>query len=624
MNCPVNLKKSPSHANSATTSTRIPWWMLAAFLVGTLLVYSPAISAGYIWDDDDYVTENPTLVTWGGLIDIWTDPEATPQYYPLVHTSYWLEYRLWKLQPAGYHLVNILLHATNAFLLFLVLRKLGMPWAWFAAAVYAVHPLNVESVAWVTERKNVLAVFFFCLATLSWMKFLPIDTHQEEATDKASPPNQPWLFYALTLLAFLGGLLSKTVTCMWPVAIILLYWGARHRWKIQQLASLLPFYIVGGCMGLLTAYLERKHVGAEGLEWDFSIIEKFMIAGRVFWFYISKTLLPYPLVFFYPRWEITDDNLFALSWTTTAALLVVLLFVFRGKLSRWPLTAVLIYSVTLFPAMGFFAVYPMRYSFVADHFAYIPFLAVMTLAAGIVWQIPHDKVRHGVAIAALAILAVLTFQRCGVYESAETLWLDTLAKNPASCAAHNNLGLVYMDRGMAQNDQEQLSRAAEHFQTLTQCRIEQHKGHYHLGLIATRLGRYDEAVGRFQEALRINPDYVEAKYNLGIALNKSGKPDEAVRVFREVEHSDLVYDARLLAGIISFGQKKYQAAEDDFQVAVDANPTSVEALVNLATTRIKLGQLEAARETLLRAQSVDPHDSGIRQLLSQISKSLGS
>ena len=623
MKLSVNRKKSPRTANAATNSTRVPWWVPVVFLLGTLLVYSQAISAGYIWDDDDYVTENPTLVTWGGLIDIWTDPSATPQYYPLVHTSYWLEYRLWKLEPTGYHIVNILLHGTNAFLLFLILRRLGMPWAWFAAALYAVHPLNVESVAWVTERKNVLAVLFFCLATLAWMKFIPIQTANEEASDAPSPKPQAWLFYGLTLLAFVGGLLSKTVTCMWPVAIILLYWGAQHRWKIGQLASLLPMFVVGGCMGLLTAYLERKHVGAEGLEWDFSIVEKLMIAGRVFWFYISKTLLPYPLVFFYPRWEISGDHWWALSWVVTAGLLVVMLFVFRGKLSRWPLTAVLIYAVTLFPAMGFFAVYPMRYSFVADHFAYIPFLALMTLAAGVVWQIPHEKARHGVAIASLAILAVLTFQRCGTYATAEQLWLDTLAKNPASCAAHNNLGLVYMQRGMAQNDARLLNQAAEQFQTVAQCRIEQHKGFYNLGLIATRMGRYDEAVGQFREALKMKPDYPQAQYNLGIALNKSGKPEEAVVAFREVQHSKLVYEARLLAGIISFGQKKYQAAEDDFQAAVDANPKSVEALVNLATTQLERRELDEARATLLRAQSLDPHDPGIGQLLTQVSQLRG-
>ncbi|MBI1248714.1 tetratricopeptide repeat protein [bacterium] len=603
----------PAQNHSAT----FPWKMLVLFLLGTLLVYSPAIMAGYIWDDDDYVTQNPTLTNWSGLVSIWADPSATPQYYPLVHTSYWIEYRLWQLEPMGYHLVNVLLHGGNAFLLFLILRQLKMPWAWFAAALYAIHPLNVESVAWVTERKNVLAVLFFCLATLAWMRFLPIDNRDPEEKEK-QPAGANWLFYGLTLLAFIGALLSKTVTCMWPVAIVLLYWGAKHRWKIWQLASLTPFFLVGAGMGLLTAYLERKHVGAEGIEWNFSLVEKVMIAGRVFWFYIGKTLLPYPLVFFYPRWEISGSHWWTLSWAISAAVLVVLLFVFRQRLSRWPLAGVLIYAATLFPAMGFFSVYPMRYSFVADHFAYIPFLALMTLAAGLVWQIPREKVRLGIAIGAIAILSLITLGRCLVYEDAEALWVDTLAKNPASCAARINLGLIYMDRGFVTSDPQKISEAEDLFQFVTQCRIDREKGYYHLGLIAARRQEYPHAVDLFRQALEIKPTYSEARYNLAIALNKAGNSQKALEQFRQIEDPKYLYDARLLAGILSFSQEQYKDAEKDFQFAVDQQPDSIEALINLATVQLKLGKLDAAETSLSHAKAIDPYDLGIQRLLFEV------
>jgi len=581
---------------------RLPMVLMLGLFAITFIAYLPAIGAGYIWDDDDYVTENETLRSMEGLYQIWFDPSATPQYYPLVHTSYWIEYRFWQLHPLGYHVVNILLHALNAFLLYWILRYLRMPGAIFAAALYAVHPVNVESVAWITERKNVLAVLMFSLTTLAWFRFLPIQSSEQENQE---PPN--YAYYGLAILAFIGALFSKTVTCMWPVAIVLVYWGAHHRWRIKQLLHLIPFFIIGAGLGLFTAYLERKQVGAEGIEWDFSFLEKLMISGRVFWFYIGKSLLPYPLVFFYPRWEIDGQYLIDLTWGITILVLIAMLFVFRKRLSRWPVTAMLAYGATLFPAMGFFAVYPMRYSFVADHFAYIPFMTVMATIAGCVWQIPNLQARRAIAVVSIIVLSATTFTRCFAYQDAEILWNDTLAKNPSSCAAHNNLGMIYFERA-------QFDKAAQHFEIVSECRIEQHKGFYHLGLIEAVHGRTDSAIEYFQKTLEVNPRFEPARFNMAINYSKAGKTDLAIEQFHQIEMPELVYESRFNSGLLLSLQNNYEHAAKDFELALLQQPNSMDALINLAICWKELGKTDKASKVLKRAEQIDPYDASIGQI----------
>ncbi|HUI07690.1 MAG TPA: hypothetical protein VL486_11875 [Verrucomicrobiae bacterium] len=243
-------------------------WLLATALVVLVLVaYLPALRGGFLWDDNAYVTENQALRTPNGLGEIWFKPGTTPQYYPLVFTSFWLEYRLWRLQPFGYHLVNVLLHAANAVLLWRVLRRLEIAGAWWAAAIFALHPVMVESVAWVTERKNVLSCLFYLLAALAYFRFRPL-------TNGSVVRARDWRFYPLSLAFFLCALLSKTVTCSLPAVLVLLLWWKGGRIEKRDARALAPLFGLGAALGLMTVWWEERLVGAGGAEWTLSFVQR--------------------------------------------------------------------------------------------------------------------------------------------------------------------------------------------------------------------------------------------------------------------------------------------------------------------------------------------------------------
>jgi protein O-mannosyl-transferase len=247
----------------------------AVIIVITLVAYVPAMRGGWIWDDDSYVTQNPTLTTGGGLKQIWLEPRSIPQYYPLVHTTFWIEHQLWGLNPFGYHAVNVLLHVINALLLWTILRRLSVPGAWFAACLFAVHPVHVESVAWVTERKNVLSAMFYLCAMLAYLPFCLPDEHERHEA-------WSWRRYVAVSALLVCALLSKTVACTFPAAVLLIAWwkrGGRITWR-RDVAPLAPMFLIGLAFGLTTAWLEKVHVGAEGKDWSLSPIDRMHVAGR--------------------------------------------------------------------------------------------------------------------------------------------------------------------------------------------------------------------------------------------------------------------------------------------------------------------------------------------------------
>ncbi|MDM7913692.1 MAG: O-GlcNAc transferase, partial [Candidatus Eisenbacteria bacterium] len=355
--------------------------LIGLIVAGTLLAYAPAMRAGFLWDDDDHVTENVALRSLGGLARIWLEPGATPQYYPLVHTSFWIEYHLWGTSPLGYHLVNVLLHVTVALLFGLALSRLSVPGAWWAAAFFALHPVHVETVAWITERKNLLSALFYLLALLAWLRGHPIGENKPLAgggTASSSAHPGSWI---LAFVFFLASLLTKTVTASFPVAILLLHWWKEGRIGRRLLASLAPFFVAGFLLGLQTVSIERRIVGAQGEEWNLSPLARTAIAGRALWFYLAKLIAPVRLSFIYPRWDVES-----LRWIATLAPLafaatIAALWFLRRRIGRGPLVACLFFAGTLFPALGFFDVYPFRYSFVADHFQYHASLGAIAFAA---------------------------------------------------------------------------------------------------------------------------------------------------------------------------------------------------------------------------------------------------
>jgi len=277
-------------------------FLKAAFIViTTFAVYFPAIYGGFIWDDNKYVTENPLLVAPDGLWRIWFSTEVPSQYFPLTYTTFWLEYKLWGLNPAGYHIVNIALHTINALLVWLLLSRLSVPGAWLAAAIFALHPVHVESVAWITERKNVLSCMFYLLAIVAWLKF----------TIKPMIPH--WKYYFLAIALYALAIFSKTTACTLPAAFLLIVWYKNVYVSGRRVLYVVPFIVLGIAMGLLAMWWEYHHQGTQGKEFTFSVMERLLISSRSLWFYSSKLIWPTSLTFSYPRWEIDSGVFFTIS-----------------------------------------------------------------------------------------------------------------------------------------------------------------------------------------------------------------------------------------------------------------------------------------------------------------------
>jgi tetratricopeptide (TPR) repeat protein len=559
----------------------------------TVAAYLPTTKCGFIWDDDDYVEKNQTLRTLGGLSRIWFELGATRQYYPLVFTTFWVEYHLWGLHPLGYHLVNILLHAAAAVVLWRVLRLLELPAAWLAAALFALHPVQVESVAWITERKNVLCALFYFASAYAFLRF------------QGSAP-RPTKLYALALLAFLAALLSKTVACSLPAALLLVCWWKRGRLSLRDLWATAPFFLLGITFGLLTVYMEKHHVGARGEEWNLSLLQRVLLAGRILWFYAGKLIWPHPLVFIYPRWRIDPAQGWPYLYSVTALAVVVLLWLYRRRLGRGPLAAVLFFAGTLFPALGFFDVFPMRYSFVADHFQYLACVGLLALIAAAGQTIGRNLARWGpqamtvLAVLVLGALGVVTWRQQSAYRNGESLWRDTLRKNPQAWMAHNNLGTLLQSRGKHEE-------ALEQYRRLLEIKPDSADGYSNTALSLSSLGRIEEASAYYRRALDLDPTLAVAHTNLGNILQGEGRLDEAVEQYRQaVRYRPNLSEAVFNLANALLKQRKYAEALEQYSRALQLNPQDAEAQYEAGLCLISLGRSAEAVKYLREAVRLKP------------------
>ena len=447
-------------AAAAQSFARWEWLFLAALVVVVLLVYQPAWQGGLIWDDDAHVTR-PDLRSWQGLCRIWFDVRGgTMQYYPLLHSAFWIEHKLWGDATLGYHLVNILLHAAAAIMVALILRRLAVPGAYLAAAIFALHPVHVESVAWITEQKNTLSAVFYLGAMLAYLRF--------DQSRKTS-----WYLGALGL--FVLGVLSKTVIATLPGALLVIFWWQRGQlsWK-KDVLPLAPFFLLGAGAGMITAWWELKVNGASARISSSRAIERFLIAGRAVWFHLWKLCWPTNLTFIYPRWRIDSgvwwQYLFPLGLTALAAGLWSI-----RRRTRAPLAALLFFGGTLFPVLGFFDLYTFRFSLIANHYQYLASLGIITLAAAGAallssrWRPWGRPAGYLLCATLLATLAGLTWRQSRMYTDAETLYRTTLDANPDCWLAHNNLANVLAGCG-------RVEEAIAHYQKAMELRARRSQG----------------------------------------------------------------------------------------------------------------------------------------------------
>jgi len=588
---PKQHSSIPPSDPGASRRRLLPGLLIIVLL--TLVAYLPAINGGYIWDDDDYVTGNANLHDLDGLREIWR-PGTTHQYYPVVFTTFWVEYQLWQLDPLGYHLVNVLLHIAGALLIWRLMRLLEVPGAWMIAAVFALHPVHVESVAWITERKNVLSGLFYFLAALAYLRFDPI--HDREESRPAN--DRRWDFYALTLVFFVCALLSKSVTCSLPAALILVMLYRRRPLTLRRLLPLAPLFIIGLVAALHTAHLEKVNVGAEGAEFDYTFIERCLIASRALLFYPWKLLWPHPLVFMYRQWTIDAGDwmsYWSIAVVLAAAAAVIVLFV-KGK--RGPAIAAAFYAGTIFPALGFFNVYPMRYSFVADHFNYLASLGIIALLVGALTP-PLRRLRLAVPIAAIVLLvcAVLVWREGPKYENVEVLWRQTIADNPRAWMAQNNLGAILLRRN-------EVDTAIEHFLASLEVNPDHYEAHGNLALALDRKGLYDESLAEWELVIRHDRAVAQDHYRMGQTLEHAGRIEEAMARYREglkLFPDHLATHLRL--GELLIEAERPDEAQAHFEYIVQRDPA------NTRLQRYLGGRAETAGDY---AKAIGHYEAGLR------------
>jgi len=584
----MNDEKAPENRNR---------WLFGLFLViATLIAYGPALPAGFVCDDTVNITENPLLTARDGLRQIWSLDSPMP-YFPLTYTTFYAEYRVWGLNPAGYHLVNILLHAANALLLWRVLTLLRVPGAWLAAAIFALHPVQVESVAWITERKNVLMGLFFLLTLWAWIKFV---NEQRKC---------PWGFYILSLVFYALALFAKTTACTLPAALLLILRLEKKPINWRRLAQVAPFVAMGIAMGLMAMWWERHHQDAKGKPFEIGLTERVLIASRALWFYASKLLWPANLTIEYPRWTISASDGGAYGWVAATAALGVVIWRVRRWTGRAVEVAAVFFVATLSPMLGFFMHHMYMYSFVADHFQYLACIGPIALAAagtqnGLGRITAEKRVLQPVLCGALLIiLGVLTWKQCETYADAETLWKATLLENPDSLLAHGGLAAAAFSKG-------QPDEAIAHYEKALETHPNAISIHYDLGLCFFKLGRMDEAIANYKKEIEVNPNYAMAHNDLGLALATKGELDEAIAEYRKA----LAIDPELGATHDNLGgallkKGKVDEAIAHLQKAAKIDPRFIGEQDSLGIAFAKKGQLTEAITHFQKAVEDNSHDA---------------
>jgi tetratricopeptide (TPR) repeat protein len=668
------MKKGASKAGSAAgmgggsapARRNLTPWACAGLFAAVLAAYWPTLQGSLIWDDDAHVTK-PALRSLHGLWRIWFEVGATQQYYPVLHSAFWIEHLLWGDATLGYHLTNLVLHATAACLFALALRRL---WkredaAWLAAFLFALHPVGVETVAWISEQKNTLSAVFYLLSALVYLRWRagvgtggpPVRAAAESKADTDGRAARPHLYF-LALGLFVLAVLSKSVTVTLPAALLVILWWQRGSlgWK-RDIVPLLPWFIMGAGAGLFTAWVERKYIGAEGAVFTLSFLQRCLLAGRAGWFYLGKLVWPVDLIFVYPHWTV-DVSALSQWLFPLAALAVIVALAWLSRRTRGPLAGALFFLGTLFPALGFFNVYPFRFSYVADHFQYLASLGIIALAAAAWTKVPglyflnrdrdlrsrgpapllstvaaneiprydrNDKTGGpapwwpaAVAIAVLGLLGGLTWRQSGLYRDPETLYRATLDRNPGAWLAHNNLGVILADA-------HRLPEAAEQFQETLRLEPGYADAERNLGLTLAREGRWAEAIPHYEQALRLQPDFVNAHDDFGNTLLWLNRPADAVAQFEQsVALSPDDFEAQCNLGLALVRTNRLAEATPHFEAAVRLEPDNAGAHNYLAHALRQTGRLPEAVAQFAEVVRLRPEDARARSDLADARAALQS
>jgi protein O-mannosyl-transferase len=641
------------------SSPRLRLWQIlaaAALLTGAaLLAYWPALTGDFVWDDDTLVTESTLVKASDGPYRMWFTTEPL-DYWPLTNTSFWLEWRLWGMRSAGYHVTNLLLHVTSGLLLWAILRRLSIPGGLLAAALFVLHPVNVESVAWIAQRKNTLSMFFFLLSILWYLNAdsrsrvtaSPVHTSHKRSRGRGQEPpaavrSGGVAWYWLSLAAFVLAMLSKGSVAILPGVLLLIAWWQRGSISKADVLRTGPFFVVAVAFTLLNIWFQG-HLMTGAIR-DATLVQRMLGAGAIVWFYLSKALVPSRLMFVYPQWTVRGDDVrWWLPLIAACATTAILVAQRHRPAARALLFAWLFFCLALLPVMGLTDVYYMRYSLVADHYEYIAIVGVAAcVAAGAARLVMFARTPLGDGASRLAVLGHSLANRlgfglawpvrvwCGVllvglgtaahlesrqYSDAETLYRATLAKNPSSWLMHNLLGVRLVDKS--------IDEAVAHFREAVRLNPDLLEAHNNLCQAAQTLGHPDEAMSECSAALRLNPNTPTAHNGLGLALISKGRKDEARAEFESALRLNPAYaDAHVNLAYVLVANGHELEAVDHYRKALDITPQSIEARRNLALALDRLGKRDEAVEQYREVLRRDPRLADVRARLDTLLQKAG-
>ena len=568
-------RASRAAASSSPSSKQIlnSAWTKGFVLVAiTVLVYLPVLHAGFIWDDNEHLTGNACIVGPLGFKDIWTASQS--YYYPLVLTSFWILHQFVGLNPLPYHLFTVFMHAGSAVLLWRVLQRLDVKAAWLGAALWALHPVIVQSVAWITELKNTQSCLLYLLSILFFLKSRDVD---------ATAHQRRWRF-AISLLFFAMAITSKSATVMLPVVLGLCLWWQNGRISRRDFLQLLPFFLISVVASAWTIWEQKFHSGALGVEWSQTLPERFAIAGWDIWFYLGKLIWPSGLSFFYPQWKIDIGKLSTFLPLLGAIAGLFFLWYARNSRLRPLFVAAFYFVVSLFPVLSFFNVYFFRFSFVSDHFQYLAAMGPLALAASGIAEFGQSIAKEKSWLqsllggALLLIFGILSWRQANYYTDAETLYRMSIDRNPKSWVAYTNLGAVFLQK-------RQLEDAISYCQKALEIKPDAAETQYNLGNCFLAKGDFALAIGPYQTALRTEPGNVRTHNNLAACLAGIGRIEQAL---------------------------------DEWREAIRVDPNFAESHFNLGYVLMQVGHRDEAAKQLIEAVRLKPDYAIAREKLREL------
>lgn len=596
---PVDGELKPTSGWSWVWLSRWPGLLLMA--VVALLAYDPALRGSFVWDDQDWTTQLPAVKQgWSGLVDIWLHPSLLQQYYPLTATSFWLDYQLWEFNTLPYHVENVLLHALSAWLFLRLLRLLEVPGAVLAAGIFLLHPVMVESVAWITERKNVLSLALFLAAALRYGSYAGL-----WPVERAAKPAWRPLFSAFIL--FGAALAAKVTVLVFAPVMLILCWWKRGRLSIKRdVLPLVPFIVLAVVVAERVGWQEHHEVGARGAEFALALDQRVAVAGRAFWFYPGKLLWPFDLSFVYPRWKLSSGEIAYFLAPCLTVLALIAAWWSQKRLGRGPAAAVALYAVAVFPVLGFSDIFSMRYSFVWDHWAYLPSLGLIALFAAaalrLCSRLPLRAFHPVLAVALLVGLGVLTSAQSRQFQRADALWRTTIERNPECWMAHYNLALDLDHQGW-------IDEAIPYYEKALLLEPKRPEPYNNLGSAMIQKGDLEHAAILYSEAVRLNPDDPEVAWNLATVLLQQKKDEEALKNYRRAV--DLRPDSveyRKALGKLLIEQNRGEEAAAVLAPAAKLQPSDVELRYNLGTALMRSDKLKEAQSEFEKVLSLHPDD----------------